>query len=335
MAYSANNPFAAAAATPRSFGMFGRTASDANAITQANLWESQQGSSRSAGGAQDPAQANWQNAMKNTEGRGDAVMSDPYTQAALDRFKGVLGGDVPYSAQVQSQLLSRQADAGASALGAQREMLAEQMGALGGSMADPSAQAALRRLMATNQAQNNANLGDMNTKATLTNFGARNDAAGNLASIRGSQLGMANGQYNQAAQMYANQQISGPRTDAAPTQQGGGMDQNFMAWLMAQGQQNNAGQQGQQKAAPVKPAPNINQSGGVGAAAYGPKAQVGYRVATPNYANKPNPVTNINQYGGVGSLAYGPTAASYGMTTDQRTQLSAANSVYGQLTTRR
>lgn len=157
------------------------------------------------------AQSNWQNALKNTEGRGDAVMNDPYTQAALNRFQSVLGGqDVPYTQQVQNQLLARQADAGAASGAAQASMLRDSMAALGGSMADPQAQAAMRQIQAQLQQQNNANLGDMQSKATMANFGARNDAASNLAATRAGQLGMANSQYNQASQLYANQQLAGP-----------------------------------------------------------------------------------------------------------------------------
>ena len=296
MQYSPSNPYATAATTPRKFGSNGRTSSDANAITQANLWEWHQ--QQAGGGAKDRAEQNWDKALSNTEGRGDAVMNDPYTQAALDRFKGVLGGDVPYTAAVQTQQLSRQADAGATALGAQREMLAEQMGALGGSLADPSAQAALRRLMGANQAQNNANLGDMQTKATLTNFGARNDAASQLAGIRGGQLGMANGQYNQAAQMYANQQISGQHANAAPMgyQQSPGLNYNP------------GGNQGMTPApAPVRPTPKPVLAGGTGPAPYRvstpsqkPYGQVGAYTnrpsttpVTPAYKNGVNTATNV------------------------------------------
>lgn len=166
-------------------------------------------------GAIGTAQSNWANALKNTEGRGDAVMSDPYTQAALSRFQSVLGGqDVPYTDQVQNQLLARQADAGAAGGAAQASMLRDSMSALGGSMADPQAQAAMRQIQAQLQQQNNGNLGDMQSKATLANFGAKNDAASSLAATRASQLGMANSQYNQASQLYANQQLAGPHQNA-------------------------------------------------------------------------------------------------------------------------
>jgi hypothetical protein len=193
----------------------------------------QMGSDATASGAAttNQAQQNFQSALDMTRGRGDAVMSDPYTQAALDRFKGVLGGhDVPYTDQVQNQLLARQADAGSAAAGAQGQMLRDSMTALGGSMSDPQAQAAIRQIQAQLGSQNNANLGDMQSKATLANFGAKNYAASSLAATRGSQLGMANSQYNQAGQLYANQQLAGPHQSgmaqyATPTygnQQAGG-----------------------------------------------------------------------------------------------------------------
>lgn len=175
-----------------------------------------------AANAVDPVEQNWKHVIDDTEGRGAAVMSDPYTSAALGRLQSVANGtEVPYTQQVQNQLLARQADAGASAMGAQRQMIENQQAALGGSMADPSAQAALRRLLGENQAHNNATLGDIQTKAQLTNFGARNDAAMNMAGVRGQQLGQANGQYNQAANYYANRQYSGGHESAVGGGYGG------------------------------------------------------------------------------------------------------------------
>jgi hypothetical protein len=182
--------------------------------------------SAQSGGPNDLAaqrQKNFQSALADTEGRGDAVMNDPYMSTVLAKLQGNMSGG-PYTDQVQNQMIARQADAGAAGMDAQRQMIESQQTALGGSMADPSAQAALRRLVAQNQQQNNANIGDVQTKAALANYGAQNDAAMNLAGVRSGQLGQANSQYNQASNLYANQQINGNHFDAVqqPAMYGGG-----------------------------------------------------------------------------------------------------------------
>lgn len=235
------------------------------------------------------AQSNWANALKNTEGRGDQVMSDPYTQAALSRFQNVLSGaDEPYTQQVQSQLLARQADAGAASAASQGQMLRDSQAALGGSMADPQAQAAMRQIMAANQQQNNANLGDMNTRATLSNFGAKNDAASNLAATRGGQLGMANSQYNQASTLYANQNLAGQHVNAAG---------NYAPPIANYNQQPNGNQApAGQPSATNRP---VNAAGGYGSTQYGPPSPGSglYTQGTSTVPGQWKPVISNSSYG--------------------------------------
>lgn len=306
------------------------------------------GTAGGAGGV-GTAASNWQNALNMTQGRGDAVMGDPYTQAALNRFQSVLGGqDVPYTQQVQNQLLARQADAGAASGAAQASMLRDSMAALDGSMADPQAQAAMRQIQAQLQQQNNANLGDMQSKATMANFGAKNDAASNLAATRAGQLGMANSQYNQASQLYANQSLAGQHVNATsnvqpPVQQGqsGPTDyerqmqayqESLKAWKAAQqGQQQTSGGNNQQPntgggyfsngMTPLAGVPYAGPGGGPG-----PTMQVG---GSGNWTGN----TNGNTYqNGVNTATGVPMGTGYVQLHDQpntRINYSGAASQYG------
>ncbi len=164
--------------------------------------------SRGAGGGVDPAEENRRKALALTEGRGDATMNDPRVTAALDMIQKQMGTG-PYSAQVVNQQANRMADRTATAAGATAAQLREQLAARGGDPNDPSFQAALRAADTGRQQQNNADRGDLESTATLQNYGAQNAAANQLANQRLGQLGQANTQYNQAANLYANEQYSG------------------------------------------------------------------------------------------------------------------------------
>lgn len=171
----------------------------------AQLQSSQKSAGASAGG--DPA-ANRAKALGLTEGRGDATMNDPRITAALDMIQKQMG-EGPYSAQVVNQQANRMADRTATTAGQTAQSLRDQMAARGGNPNDPSFQAAMRAADSGRMQQNNADRGDLESNATLQNYSAQNAAANQLANQRMSQLGQANGQYNQAAQLYAGEQFSG------------------------------------------------------------------------------------------------------------------------------
>jgi hypothetical protein len=132
----------------------------------------------------------------NTEGRGQATMSDPYTQAALDRFKSVAtGGTQPYDDTTKNAMLTSASNASAAAEGSQSQMLQQQMAMNGGSMSDPASQAAMRELAANRQGANQNALNGINMEANRANFAAANDGASNLASVRSNQNAQANQMY--------------------------------------------------------------------------------------------------------------------------------------------
>ncbi len=140
-----------------------------------------------------------------TAGRGDAVMNDAMTNAALSRLDNVSAGyDAPFTQSVQNQMLAQSAGMNASAAGAQSEQLRQQAAGVGGSLADPSYQARLRQVNAQRQSANANARGQIATTAQLQNFGARQTGTNSLLAGRTGQMGMANSQYNQAAG-YLNQ----------------------------------------------------------------------------------------------------------------------------------
>lgn len=165
----------------------------------------------------DPAAADRKKALDLTEGRGDATMNDPRINAALDMIQKQMASG-PYTDQVVNQQANRMADRTATAAGQTAQSLRDQMTARGGNMNDPSFQAALRNADSGRMQQNNANRGDLESNATLQNYSAQNAAANQLANQRMSQLGQANGQYNQAANLYANEQFSGGHVNSYGTQ---------------------------------------------------------------------------------------------------------------------
>lgn len=152
----------------------------------------------------------------NTEGRGQATMSDPYTQAALDRFKGVASGSsLPYDATTKNAMLTSASNASAAAEGSQAQMLQQQMAMNGGSMNDPASAAAMRELASTRQGANQNSLNGINMTANLANFDAQNQGAQQLASIRSNQNAQANQMYlagaGYRAQDYATTESPGGR----------------------------------------------------------------------------------------------------------------------------
>ena len=224
-----------------------------------------------AGKATDTADANHAKALALTEGRGDATMNDPRITAALDMIQKQMG-EGPYTASVINQQANRMADRTATAAGQTAQSLRDQMTARGGNPNDPSFQAALRAADSGRMQQNNADRGDIESNATLSNYSAQNAAANQLANQRMSQLGQANGQYNQAAQLYANEQFNGGHVNSV----GGG-------------QQGNGNGQGSQSLGYTPPnfqqfTPNFDsndQSGQSKQPDYGVPGQTGFTAGAP------------------------------------------------------
>lgn len=163
-----------------------------------------------SGGAGGPTglnqtQQNWNSALDLTQGRGDATMNDPRVSAALDLLQQHTK-EGPYTDQVVNQQANRMADRTAAMAGNQAAALRSRAANSGGNVNDPSYQAAMNQADTGRMQQNNADRGDLESSATLNNYREQGNAAGQLGSMRMGQLGMANNQYNQAAQMYANQQ---------------------------------------------------------------------------------------------------------------------------------
>lgn len=142
--------------------------------------------------------------IQDTEGRGDATMSDPYLTAALSRLSDIQSGKaVPFTDAVKSQMVSRHGDMSAAAEAANAEDLRESVAAGGGNMSDPSARARLSQGTQQRQAENLGYAGDVDTNSTLQNFQAQNDATHAITGTRLSQLNEANGQYNLGAHYHS------------------------------------------------------------------------------------------------------------------------------------
>lgn len=161
------------------------------------------------------SQQNWNSALDMTQGRGDATMNDPRIGAALDLLQQHTN-EGPYTGAVVNQQANRMADRTAAMAGNQAEALRNRTANSGGNVNDPSFQAALTQADTGRMQQNNADRGDLETQATLNNYREQGNAAGQLGSMRMGQVGMANNQYNQAAQMYANQQQTNGHTNGVP-----------------------------------------------------------------------------------------------------------------------
>lgn len=153
-------------------------------------------------------QQNWNSALDMTQGRGDATMNDPRVGAALDLLQQHTS-EGPYTGAVVNQQANRMADRTSAMAGNQAEALRARAANSGGNVNDPSYQAAMNQADTGRMQQNNANRGDLESSATLNNYREQGNAAGQLGSMRMGQLGMANNQYNQAAQLYTSQKEQG------------------------------------------------------------------------------------------------------------------------------
>jgi hypothetical protein len=170
------------------------------------------------------AEQNWQDALANTKGRGDAMMNDPRITAALDMIQKQMG-EGPYTDKIVNQMANRSADRNAAIAGNTADSLRAQMANTGGNAMDPSYQAALRAADTNRAVQTSTDRGDLESKSTLANYSAQNQAANQLASQRMQQHNSANTQYNQASQLYANQSQSGAHVNAYG--QNGGQNLNY------------------------------------------------------------------------------------------------------------
>ena len=169
--------------------------------------------SSGSGGRLSQAQQNWNSALDMTQGRGDATMNDPRVGAALDLLQQHTK-EGPYTGAVVNQQANRMADRTSAMAGNQAEALRTRAANSGGNVNDPSYQAAINQADTGRMQQNNADRGDLETQATLNNYREQGNAAGQLGSMRMGQLGMANNQYNQASQLYANQQQTSGHSNA-------------------------------------------------------------------------------------------------------------------------
>lgn len=135
---------------------------------------------------------------------GDAAqISDPYLDAAKKRLSDAMNTG-PYSAEVQANMLSQQADMSAGAEAANAGALRNRAAAGGGSLKDPSMGAAEQELRSTRQAANAAAQRDIATKAQLENYNAQNQAAGNLGALAMSQGAFNVGEQNQNTRQNTN-----------------------------------------------------------------------------------------------------------------------------------
>ena len=245
------------------------------------------------------AQQNWNSALDMTQGRGDATMNDPRVGAALDLLQQHTK-EGPYTGEVVNQQANRMADRTSAMAANQAQSLRERAANSGGNVNDPSYQAAMNQANTGRMQQNNADRGDLETQATLNNYREQGNAAGQLGSMRMGQLGMANNQYNQAGQMYANQQISGGHTNAL----GGGNQgkpqnlgyqtpqynpQDWSAIVDAiNGSGGDGGYGGDEQPSPA-PIPVKPSNNGGGNASYTPNP---YNTQQPNYTPPGNPAAN-------------------------------------------
>jgi len=142
------------------------------------------------GTALNPQKQAEQRVMDATFGQGDAAMSDPRIEAALNALDPV---------KAQSNVYGQMTDANAAQAGAQADMLREQMAQAGIGLNDPAAQARLRGVETARMQGNNAALG----QSQLAGQGM----AAQLAQTRLAQMGMANQMYSQGAGMLAQKQF--------------------------------------------------------------------------------------------------------------------------------
>ena len=245
------------------------------------------------------AQQNWNSALDMTQGRGDATMNDPRVGAALDLLQQHTK-EGPYTGEVVNQQANRMADRTSAMAGNQAQSLRERAANSGGNVNDPSYQAAMNQANTGRMQQNNADRGDLETQATLNNYREQGNAAGQLGNMRMGQLGMANNQYNQASQLYANQQISGGHTNALGSGDQGKPQklgyqtpqynpQDWSAIVDAiNGNGGNGGYGGEEQPSPA-PLPVKPSGTGGGNAPYTPNP---YNTQQPQYTPPGNPTVN-------------------------------------------
>jgi len=134
------------------------------------------------GTALNPQKQSWQQIMDATTGQGDAAMSDPRIEAALNALD---------PAKAQSNAYAQMTDANAAQAGAMADMQREQFAQAGVGMGDPAAQARMRQVETARMQGNNAALGQSQQ--------AGQGVAAQMAQTRLAQMGMANQMYSQGA----------------------------------------------------------------------------------------------------------------------------------------
>jgi len=195
---------------------------------------------------------NLQAILGATEGRATALEADPRTNAAMDFFQGVMGGqNAPYNDTVRSAMLTDASNRSAAAEGAQAGLLRDQMAQNGGSVTDPAGQAAMRELMSRRQGANQNAMNNIDQQANIANFNARMQGGAQLAGVRSAQ----NAQINQMG--LAGAEHRGRIFEDTPTASSY-VAPIFLGGTQAPPQQNNASTPrpiGQQTASPQAPRP--------------------------------------------------------------------------------
>jgi len=149
------------------------------------------------GTALNPQKQAEQQIMDATFGQGDAAMSDPRIEAALNALD---------PAKAQSSAYAQMTDANAAQAGALADMQREQFAQAGVGMGDPAAQARMRQVETARMQGNNAALGQSQQ--------AGQGVAAQMAQTRLAQMGMANQMYSQGAGMLAQKQFNQSFTPA-------------------------------------------------------------------------------------------------------------------------
>lgn len=161
-------------------------------------------------GAAAEADRRWQQIQDMTIGARESMLEDPVLAAAQQFYGDVLSGsELPYSDAVQAGMRAEASRGLAAGEQATRQALQEQLGRMGGSMADPSYMAAQRAA----QTQRMRGMQDANRQiamqAALQNFGAKSGAAGQMTGARMNQLQEAN-RMGLAGASYLDRPINDP-----------------------------------------------------------------------------------------------------------------------------
>jgi hypothetical protein len=149
-------------------------------------------------GAAAMATAERTQALKNLEGRAADYWNQPLAKAAQSNLLGIMGGEGPYSQDVQNRMFAQSADQIAGAQDAARQRAMQRAGASGlgfsggieNRLANIEGQGALQRQGAMTGIQNQAALG---------NFAARQNAIGMANQALGTGYGVTNPLVQQAA----------------------------------------------------------------------------------------------------------------------------------------